>query len=450
MLRIAATTTTFFSAIAGSGAFYSFVFPKFPLLQWEGKKDIYILSKKIRLNDRTPYCQIFYPYSKLLHKEENEKYMKNEIYMRDVAVEGLHRYVTRLIKSFPLWAASFLKDTQHPLNQIQNIDNINLLSRNSNDLYRKSHNNKLPIIIFSHGLGGSAELYSMISLSLAYCGFIVISLESEDGSASYAATVDEEIVPYKNPTGINYRNKEEVENFRKPFLEKREIEIKNILAALRKKKYDPSLNEIFEYADESQIILAGHSFGASSCVNYAQKNPDESIKSMILYDIWPWPLSKECLDSGLSIPSLFINSEQFTVGSKEVTHTHHLIKNSVDSLLVAINGTKHQIFSDTHSFGPKALLDKIYFTGPADVKDAIGTYSSISNQFLELSLFDREPTRKRWSASGTNDTSTRITDQLKVWLEKRSPYFNDRILLVDNVEENVATTATPTTTTTVS
>ncbi len=58
--------------------------------------------------------------------------------MRDVAVERLHRYVTRLIKSFSVWVASFLKDTQHPLNQIQNKDNINVNSQNANDLYRKS------------------------------------------------------------------------------------------------------------------------------------------------------------------------------------------------------------------------------------------------------------------------------------------------------------------------
>ena len=110
---------------------------------------------------------------------------------------------------------------------------------------------------------------------------------------------------------------------------------------------------------------------------------------MILYDIWPWPLPRKSLDTGLSIPSLFINSEQFVVGSNEVTHTHNLIAKSKDAMLIAINGTKHQIFSDTHSFGPKALLDKVRFTGPADIADAIGTYSSISNQFLELSLFNQ-------------------------------------------------------------
>ena len=221
MLRIAASATAFVGGLVGSGVFYSFVFPKFYNVQWEGRKEIYVLSKKIRFNSDSPFTQVFYPYSNLLHSEENELIMKNQIYMRDVAVEGLHRYVLRLVKNYPVWAASFLRDTPHPLNQIQNNTNTNYdtLNQNSHDLYKKSSNNKLPIIVFSHGLGGSAELYSMISISLAYCGFIVISLESEDGSASYASKVNGEIVPYKNPTGIDYKNKEEIENFRKPFLE---------------------------------------------------------------------------------------------------------------------------------------------------------------------------------------------------------------------------------------
>lgn len=51
-------------------------------------------------------------------------------------------------------------------------------------------NTKLPLIVFSHGLGGSAELYSYQTMSLAAQGNVVLSLNHLDGSAPVVQLVN--------------------------------------------------------------------------------------------------------------------------------------------------------------------------------------------------------------------------------------------------------------------
>jgi hypothetical protein len=46
---------------------------------------------------------------------------------------------------------------------------------------------RYPVVLFSHGLKGSADVYSKIASDLASHGFVVFCLEHEDGSASVRA-----------------------------------------------------------------------------------------------------------------------------------------------------------------------------------------------------------------------------------------------------------------------
>lgn len=64
-----------------------------------------------------------------------------------------------------------------------------------------SHPTSLPVIIFSHGLGGCAELYHSHAVSLAKCGYIVVCLTHTDASAAlglpYSSLVPKSI--FNNP-----------------------------------------------------------------------------------------------------------------------------------------------------------------------------------------------------------------------------------------------------------
>lgn len=53
----------------------------------------------------------------------------------------------------------------------------------------KSQPEKYPVVIFSHGLGGTRFAYSSVCAEIASNGFIVVALEHRDQSASFTYTI---------------------------------------------------------------------------------------------------------------------------------------------------------------------------------------------------------------------------------------------------------------------
>ena len=49
---------------------------------------------------------------------------------------------------------------------------------------------KIPVLIFSHGLGGTKQCYSTVCCELSSQGFIVGAVEHRDGSASFSYSVE--------------------------------------------------------------------------------------------------------------------------------------------------------------------------------------------------------------------------------------------------------------------
>ena len=59
---------------------------------------------------------------------------------------------------------------------------------------------KMPLVVFSHGLGGSRAVYSTILSEMASQGYFVAAVEHKDGSAAVTFNVDQEVlkIMYKN------------------------------------------------------------------------------------------------------------------------------------------------------------------------------------------------------------------------------------------------------------
>ena len=346
----------------------------------------------------TVQFQIFYP---CVDGEKNAT--QHPIYMRQNALKGLGKSLGNSnIVNYFLKSILLEKPALHLKDGIdQNI--TPLLCSKLNDKKVNRMGRSWPVVIFSHGLFGSLELYSTICTEIASQGFVVIAPEHEDGSASYAEKFSPELtekhsemqflfrygkdeveqeahspIPYKKPEGVTYSEKSSVVKFRKPFLEKRYEEICDLIDGLVEftsaqsnapstsnsegnKDSDPSslakqrikdvltTSTLTDNQDKS-VILAGHSFGGSTMqflmhqlINESTKRLKNEIKiqSLILLDTWVSPVPDEVLTQKFSrIPTLSIFCETF------VTWTPTKVPHELDGVEKMLKANKRSLLED--------------------------------------------------------------------------------------------------------
>ena len=165
---------------------------------------------------------------------------------------------------------------------------------------------RLPVMIFSHGLGGSRNAYSQWCGSLASYGVFVAAVEHRDGTAPIsivrAGSEKQYAVPYKRITEYNDHTK----GHRTAQLAHRAFEISKLVALIRDINHGEPVNvheekistlERFQRllnTKKGQFIMAGHSFGAATTVavckdvensenNYPLK---DEFRAAVMLDIW--------------------------------------------------------------------------------------------------------------------------------------------------------------------
>lgn len=333
-------------------------YPRFPLLRAER----YQVGACLTRWDGCPCCQIYYP----ADASKGSSRSSSGTWFRPQLIERLTQFSTYLRP----WMLRFLQ-CRPPHNQNAVV---------------KTHEGGFPVIIFSHGLFGTLDMYKTLCGGLAASGFIVVALEHEDGSAMFAETQDGKDVPRQTaPKGFEYKRDNVIE-FRSTFLAKRMDEVKNVLHALSNKSTaslnDSLVQDIVANADMNRLYMAGHSFGATACTLLLHEKPDIKFKGAVILDVWAFPLPRVVVDKGFTAcPTLVIGSEQFANG-KEIEITKCLVKNSTTAVgPFVIEGTAHQSFSDTPCLLPQWLGRRLGFCGRSDsdkvyqsLFDAIGAF----------------------------------------------------------------------------
>jgi len=168
--------------------------------------------------------------------------------------------------------------------------------KNATLLEPPTENKRWPVMVFSHGLGGSRNAYSQIAGSIASHGMIVIAPEHRDGSApiSYIRdvpsnnSITEKSSAKKSKRTIDYMRlshtpSPEVEAGRNAQLKVRLWELGVIHESLRQMDLGKDLNnlntsssslspfkDMMDIHTPGKITFAGHSFGAATVSQFVK------------------------------------------------------------------------------------------------------------------------------------------------------------------------------------
>lgn len=217
-----------------------------------------------------------------------------------------------------------------------------------------------PVIILSHGWTGFRNLHNDFAELLASHGFIVLGINHTYGAQmtvfadGFAAELDRGALPNRDvtPDFSNYANQ---------LVLTYAGDVKLVLDTLDVLNDGQYSNILKNALDVTEVGLMGHSTGAGADVAVALS--DSRIKALFCMDAWVEPLGAEVLSLGLSVPSVFLRSEQWKGGIND-DYLMPLVKASNDARLFQINGTTHLDFTMSTMFS--SLTGIVGFTGKLD------------------------------------------------------------------------------------
>ncbi|XP_066993943.2 platelet-activating factor acetylhydrolase isoform X2 [Anabrus simplex] len=149
---------------------------------------------------------------------------------------------------------------------------------------------KLPVIVFSHGLGATRFFYSILCAELASHGFVVAALEHRDSSAC---------------TSFYYKSSEDKEKLKPTWIPFKRVPLGPNHYAAREQQ---------DRLDLSNLTMMGHSFGGATALFTLAK--DSRFKVGVILDGWMFPLKEETdLPDKVQLPLLFVNTQTFPIPS---------------------------------------------------------------------------------------------------------------------------------------
>ena len=330
------------TAVAATAAFAS-AFPSFSSSS-ASKGPLLVGATRARLRSDAPDAQIFYPAAPRTSPFERHPLQ----YMRPAAMEGLAAWL-----KLPQLMFRHLTRAAHPC------------AVDAEPLPPPAESRGWPVVVFSHGLGGNNDIYVKTCSDLASRGMVVVSLDHEDGSGSYAQTEAGDAVYYTPvPAAVSQGGRAEAVAWRAPFLRKRCEEVAAVARHVQKKgsagggsagggtgggtttatassshvaaetaataASSVVAEAVLRCCDRSSVVLGGHSFGGASTVmaHHALLGEGLCVKGLFLHDVWPLPIPDESLDRGMQVPSLALLGDSFS-NNAETHLTKRLVGNSI-------------------------------------------------------------------------------------------------------------------------
>ncbi|CAK8691397.1 platelet-activating factor acetylhydrolase-like [Clavelina lepadiformis] len=240
---------------------------------------------------------------------------------------------------------------------------------------------KLPVIIFSHGLGGNRLAYSGICLDLASQGALVASIEHADQSACTTFYYVKDDSEEKNlQKWIDFRHvasgSADEQSIRNEQVHHRADECVKLLDHIEEINSGTfhcissgiDMSTFRDHVDLERCAIMGHSFGGATTITAISK--DKRFKVGVGLDTWMFPLNNEIYKNVNAVPFLFINTEKFQ-WEANVAGMRKLDKDTfgvdVERRMLTLLGTVHSSQCDFALLVDNPLLSKIFqLKGAAD------------------------------------------------------------------------------------
>ena len=229
----------------------------------------------------------------------------------------------------------------------------------TNSFYNaKVINQEFPVVIFSHGLGGTKTQNSINIEALVSNGYIVIAM---DHSYDAFLTVFDDGSTAEFKSGLHDNaTEEEFWEKRLPQINTRSNDISFIINKFKELKIQGL--DIAKSCDLNKIGIFGHSFGGGTGI--VSSYFDDRISACLTLDGWLEPVPQEIINKGLNIPYCFIGQIQTQwkdaqYNDKKLKEFHQNNNNS--SFIFEINKSKHMDYADIPYIAPASRI--IYVSG---------------------------------------------------------------------------------------
>ena len=250
--------------------------------------------------------------------------------------------------------------------------------------------NDIPVILFSHGLGGMKSQNTIQIEELASRGYFVIA---PDHAYDANITIFDDNTSADYRSGITYLqaikgNKVELTeqyfwDFRLPQLKTRTADIQFILDTLTNLK-QTELSP-WKVVNLDKIGMFGHSFGGATSIMTAFY--DNRIDACIALDGWIVPIPKNVVEDGLKTPFLFMGRPEWE-DPLNYEELDTLISRSTSvKQKIIIEETTHFDFSDTPQFSP--ISKKIGISGKKPNGELLLKLNNEIITFFEANVLNR-------------------------------------------------------------
>nr|CAD2194390.1 unnamed protein product [Meloidogyne enterolobii] len=264
---------------------------------------------------------------------------------------------------------------------------------------------QFPVVVFSHGISGTRQLYSINCSSLSSHGYVVAALDHRDGSSCYTYELNKdpstgELIQ-KHIDMKKLPHEEQEYESRIAQVEQRTIETINMLKlfkklneGLRNSNVEIVCGNEFDWEqfkgrlNLDKAISIGHSFGGASALTSCAI--EKGFKCCVVMDAWLYPFECKYYEE-ITQPVLMLNASkwQWPMNLKRLLHLQKQNGGEGKSMYT-LTDIVHQSFSDLGLLTPGRIGKFMGFQGQHDPEYLANIIIQLITTFIEDPINSKE------------------------------------------------------------